>query len=82
MATKSFLENFAQGLRDQDRSDNTVLGYLTDVKDFQRWFVQTNGENFSLPALTPPTSANTASICGQCSSSPTQSTAAWRVCRR
>ena len=53
MATKSFLENFAQELRDQDRSDNTVLGYLTDVKDFQRWFVQTKGENFSLPALTP-----------------------------
>jgi site-specific recombinase XerD len=53
MAAKSFLENFAQELRDQDRSDNTVLGYLTDVKDFQRWFEQTNGENFSLPSLTP-----------------------------
>ncbi|MFZ6028298.1 MAG: tyrosine-type recombinase/integrase [Chloroflexota bacterium] len=47
------LHDFEYYLRMQDRSDLTIKGYLTDIRHFMRWFRQTNGEAFSLPAVTP-----------------------------
>ncbi len=47
------LENFREYLEDEDRSPLTIKGYLNDIQDFVRWFGQTNGEEFSLPAVTP-----------------------------
>jgi integrase/recombinase XerC len=47
------LQDFESHLKTQDRSALTVKGYLTDLKHFVRWFEKTNGETFTLPAVTP-----------------------------
>jgi site-specific recombinase XerD len=47
------LEAFEDYLRQQERAELTVRGYLTDLRQFAHWFEQTNGEEFSLPAVTP-----------------------------
>jgi len=47
------LQDFETYLQGQDRAALTVKGYCTDLKHFMRWFEQTNGEAFSLPAVTP-----------------------------
>jgi site-specific recombinase XerD len=47
------LKAFEDYLHQQERADLTVRGYLTDLHQFVRWFEQTNGEEFSLPAVTP-----------------------------
>jgi len=47
------LQAFENYLRQQERADLTVRGYLTDLGQFVLWFEQTNGETFSLPVVTP-----------------------------
>jgi site-specific recombinase XerD len=47
------LNEFEKHLKDQDRADLTVRGYLADVKRFVTWFTQTNGESFALESVTP-----------------------------
>ncbi len=47
------LDDFREYLEGQDRSPLTIQGYLNDIRDFVRWFEQTNGEKYSLPAVTP-----------------------------
>ena len=44
---------FRTHLANQDRSQLTINGYLADLQHFGRWFEQTNGEPFSLQAITP-----------------------------
>lgn len=46
-------EDFKQYLVQNDLSALTVRGYLGDLEQFARWFGQTNGEAFSLSAVTP-----------------------------
>lgn len=47
------LQDFEEYLREQERADLTIRGYLADLSQFIQWFEQTNGESFSLPAVTP-----------------------------
>jgi site-specific recombinase XerD len=49
----NILSGFKHYLEEQDRSPLTVSGYQTDIRQFIRWFEQTNGESFSLPGITP-----------------------------
>lgn len=44
---------FKKYMHQQERADLTVRGYLTDLGQFILWFEGTNGETFSLPAVTP-----------------------------
>jgi integrase/recombinase XerC len=47
------LFEFQHHLQDSDLSPLSVSGYLGDVRQFASWFTQTNGETFSLEAITP-----------------------------
>ena len=47
------LSEFEHYLRDADRSENTISGYLEDMADFARWFEATNAEAFAAAAVTP-----------------------------
>jgi site-specific recombinase XerD len=47
------LTNFKKYLQDNDFSDLTVRGYLSDLNLFTQWFEQTNGENMKLEQITP-----------------------------
>jgi site-specific recombinase XerD len=47
------LKNFKKYLQDNDFSDLTVRGYLSDLNLFSQWFEQTNGENMKLEQITP-----------------------------
>ena len=47
------LTNFKKYLQDNDFSDLTVRGYLSDLYLFAQWFEQTNGENMKLERITP-----------------------------
>ncbi|MCD4753534.1 MAG: tyrosine-type recombinase/integrase [Anaerolineaceae bacterium] len=47
-----FIE-FANYLRQLDRSENTIHGYLNDLDSFSRWFKQSNGEEMSPSNITP-----------------------------
>ncbi len=47
------LTNFKKYLQDNDFSDLTVRGYLSDLNLFTQWFEQTNGENMKLERITP-----------------------------
>ena len=47
------LTGFQSHLIEQDVSPLTISGYLQDVRQFATWFEQSNGETFSLPAVTP-----------------------------
>ncbi len=44
---------FDSWLREQDRSPVTVRGYLADLRQFSRWFEQTNGQALRPDLLTP-----------------------------
>src|SRR5512137_1613145 len=44
--------DFKQYLIKQDRAENTIRGYISDLKHFSRWFKETNGEEFSPELLT------------------------------
>ncbi len=47
------LKAFEEYLVQQERAALTVRGYLADLAQFALWFEGTNGERFSLPAVTP-----------------------------
>lgn len=47
------IDTFTEYLKGQDRSELTVKGYQSDMKNFIRWFEQTNGETFNVKAVTP-----------------------------
>ncbi len=49
----SDLMTFARYLQSRDLSPATVRGYLADLRDFARWFEQTNGEQPTPEAVTP-----------------------------
>jgi len=48
-----FLSDFAESLRREDRAENTIKSYIRDLEHFARWFAQSNGEPFTLEAVTP-----------------------------
>lgn len=47
------LQDFETWLREQDRSEVTVRGYLADMSQFERWFEQTNGRVLRVEEITP-----------------------------
>jgi site-specific recombinase XerD len=49
----ALFQQFAIYLRTQDRSENTVSGYVRDLRFFARWFRGTNGESLTPEAVTP-----------------------------
>jgi len=51
--TEYQLHAFEQYLQMQDRAENTIAGYLSDLRVFTAWYVETTGETFSLASLTP-----------------------------
>jgi len=50
---KPTLDSFASHLRDRDRAERTVQGYLDDLRAFVCWYEQTSGETFLPERLTP-----------------------------
>lgn len=48
-----FWKEFEDDLFNQDRSENTIRSYLSDLKHFVCWFEQTNGETFTVESITP-----------------------------
>ena len=53
MNLNTHLTNFKNHLQDNDFSDLTVRGYLSDLSLFSQWFEKTNGENMSVERVTP-----------------------------
>ncbi len=49
----SDLEQFEVWLREQDRSVQTVRGYLADLRQFAAWFEGTNGKPLRVQDVTP-----------------------------
>ncbi|MGB9801201.1 MAG: tyrosine-type recombinase/integrase [Thermanaerothrix sp.] len=49
----SDLEQFETWLREQDRSVQTVRGYLADLRQFAAWFEGTNGKPLRVQDVTP-----------------------------
>lgn len=49
----SDLEQFEVWLREQDRSAQTVRGYLADLRQFAAWFEGTNGKDLQVEEVTP-----------------------------
>jgi integrase/recombinase XerC len=49
----SDLEQFEFWLREQDRSAQTVRGYLADLRQFAAWFEGTNGKALRVEEVTP-----------------------------
>ncbi len=49
----TLLEEFQEYLDGQDISPRTIKGYLVDLRQFQRWFEQTNGETLTVQRITP-----------------------------
>jgi len=49
----SDLEAFEAWLREQDRSEVTVRGYLADMRQFARWFAQTHDQELRVDGVTP-----------------------------
>jgi site-specific recombinase XerD len=47
------IDTFTEYLKGQDRAELTVKGYQSDMRNFTRWFVQTNGESFNVKSVTP-----------------------------
>lgn len=47
------LDQFSQYLEEQDRSPQTVRGYINDLQLFGQWFAQTNGEPARFTTITP-----------------------------
>jgi len=46
------LEQFVSYLQSNDRSQMTIRGYCADLRQFARWFEQTNGQQPDLAAIT------------------------------
>ena len=49
----NFLDEFEAYLREQDRAERTVSGYLADLPIFSTWFEQTAGETYQPEFVTP-----------------------------
>jgi len=49
----SYLTQFTETLRAEERSENTVQSYLSDLKHFAEWFEGTNGQAFKPEAIMP-----------------------------
>jgi len=49
----SDLEDFVRWLREQDRSETTVHGYLADLRRFALWFLDVHGQEVCIESLTP-----------------------------
>ena len=45
-------KDFKAHLENQDRAPATIKSYLSDLRQFARWFAQTNGQELTLPAVT------------------------------
>jgi integrase/recombinase XerC len=48
----SFLANFEMSMREVEKSDNTVINYLCDLKAFASWFIEERGEFMSPSSVT------------------------------
>jgi site-specific recombinase XerD len=53
MMENLIVKEFEEYLLENDKAVLTVKGYLSDLRCFVRWFEQTNGEAFTLQAVTP-----------------------------
>ena len=53
MMENLIVKEFEEYLLENDKAVLTVKGYLSDLRCFVRWFEQTNGETFTLQAVTP-----------------------------
>ena len=53
MMENLIVKEFEEYLLENDKAALTVKGYLSDLRCFVRWFEQTNGEAFTLRAVTP-----------------------------
>lgn len=53
MNDQPYFDQFAQALRDNDRSPLTVQSYVEDAGRFAKWFEETNGEAFAPIHITP-----------------------------
>ena len=47
------LQDYRDYLYDQDKSEQTVKAYMTDLRAFLRWFQHMTGETLSLESITP-----------------------------
>ncbi len=47
------LQDYRDYLYDQDKSEQTVKAYMTDLRAFLRWFQDMTGETLSLESITP-----------------------------
>ena len=47
------LQDYRDYLYDQDKSEQTIKAYMTDLSSFSRWFQQTTGEPLDLENITP-----------------------------
>jgi len=53
MGEMDFLTTFAENLKAEGLSENTLGSYLSDLRRFAQWFEETNGEAFKPEAITP-----------------------------
>ena len=53
MMENFLVKEFGNYLLENDKAVLTVKGYISDLRCFVRWFEQTNGEAFTLQAVTP-----------------------------
>ena len=49
----NLLQDYRDYLYDQDKSEQTVRAYMTDLRSFSRWFQQQTGESLNLESITP-----------------------------
>ena len=47
------LQDYRDYLYDQDKSEQTIKAYMTDLRSFSRWFQQSTGEPLNLENITP-----------------------------
>ena len=50
---EDLLQDYRDYLYDQDKSEQTIKAYMTDLNSFSRWFQQTAGEPLTLEHVTP-----------------------------
>ena len=47
------LQDYSDYLYDQDKSEQTIKAYMTDLRSFSRWFQQNTGEPLDVESITP-----------------------------
>ena len=47
------LQDYSDYLYDQDKSEQTIKAYMTDLRSFSRWFQQATGEPLEVESITP-----------------------------